>query len=362
MPAWKFAEVHWPPLDRKNPGEQNAKKAGEDERELPSRGVSRTGAGSSHAPAQSSSRRSNRGRAQPNQQPTTTSEEGVILKQAPTTNQNHAGEIPPPDLSRNGSRRHETDREGSAPIAENRLAPALLDELTALESRCVDLAGRLSEVVQELLSGSVQGGSLASDLTGLQSDVQSLKHRTLDLASSLGVPADKAASSGTLGELREVLKAAAEVEQRRDFRLLHARAAQELESVLALEYGPGNDGSNPLVEVQANTRRLLEEIAGAEWPNTHPESQPLAERRHDCSRLLDLVRRREDLSDDDWQIAEEAVVASFGRRLAVAAVRGRLRFKNGAAQAKEDPTICPDCAAQLESGAKFCGDCGVKIE
>ena len=361
MPAWKFTEVHWPTLDHKNPGEQSAKKTGRGGEDSPSPGLSETGTGSPHVPAPSSSRWSRRGQGQASQQSTTTNEEGVILNEAQTTNQIHPGETPLPFLGGNGSSRHETARDTPAPAAEKRLAPALLEELTGLESRCVDLAGRLSEVVQELLSGNVQGGSLPSDLTALRADAESLRQRTVDLAGSLGVPTAGVASSSMLGELRATLKSAAEAEERRDFRLLHARAAQELESVLALECRAGN-GSNPLDEVQSSIRRLLETIAAAEWPNTHPESQLLAERRHACSRLLDLIRQHEELSDDDWQSAEETVAASFGRRLAVAAVRGRLRFKNGSAQAKEDRGICPACGAELESGAKFCGDCGVKIE
>ena len=361
MLASKFAEVRWPPLDRSNPGEQSAKKTGRgDERDSPFRGGSRTGMGFSQLPARSSTRWFSRDRGPASQWATMTGEEGAILKEAQTTNQSYAGEIPLP--ARNGSRRNETGRDASTLAAETRLVPALLEELTGLESRCVDLAGRLSEVVQELLSGNVQGRNLASDLIALQSDVESLQKRTADLAGSLEVPAATAASPSMLGDLRATLKAAAEAEERRDFRLLHARAAQELESVLALEYPAGNEGSNPLDEVQANTRRLLEAVAGAKWPDSHPESELLAERRHACSRLLDLVRQHEELSDDDWQSAEETVAASFGRRLAVAAVRGRLRFKNGSAQAKENPEICPVCGAQLESGAKFCGDCGVKIE
>ncbi len=360
MPAPKFAEVHWPPLDRKNPAGQAPAKA-ESHRDPTGLNVPDRVVEPSHAPAETSAKSSpswfRRG-AGGVAQPAVATEKGPAVTETQTTIHAQTTEIPLPSPSRNGD--DEISPIAAGPAQQAHLSPALLGDLAALESRCVDLAGHLSEVVQELLSGKVHYGSLASDLTALQADVESLKNRTAGLAVSLDVPADAAACT-SLGELRAILTAVAEAEGRRDFRLLHARAAQELEYVLALEYS-GSDGANPLDGCQVAGRRLLKEIAGAEWPNAHAESARLAGRQHAYSRLLDLVRQPEKLSDDDWDTAEETVAAVFGRRVAVAAVRGRVRVKSSSKDAKEDAKTCPACGAQLEAGAKFCGDCGVRIE
>lgn len=343
MPTFRFAEVQWPPLDRNHPSAQIVTNTRGEYLSPPAPAPSGT-----HTPEPSVAKAAVK------------KEEGTVLKEMQTNNQIHAGGFLAPAIASNRSREGDVPVPGST-IPAKSSASALLGELTALESRCVDLAGRLSEVVQELLSGSVTGNSLPSELTALRADVESLEKRTVDLAVSLSIPADADPGSSTLGELHATLKAAAEAEGRRDFRLLHARAAQELEDALALEYR-GTDGSSPLDECQSAGRRLLEEIAGAQWPQAHPECLPLAERRHAYSRLLDLVRQGDELSDDDWQLAAETVTDSFGSRMGLAAVRRRLRVRNGAATARQEATNCPACGAQLEPGGQFCGDCGVKID
>jgi plasmid stability protein len=380
MAVSKFAEVHWPPSYRPNPGEPFAGNIGQEEEwGLASlRASSTSDRENPRALAPRSTEWSspwlNNRREQRRAPLTPSGAEGAALNEAQTETQAYPTEVAAPDPNP-GSRHGEPGRDFSR---EEAVAPtksqarSLLEELTGLESRCADLAESLADVVQGLRAGNVHGGDLAPELTALQTAVGSLEKRTAELAVFLSVPADASTGRSMLGELRAILTAAVEAEEQRDFRALHEGAARELEDVLALEY-PGNTGPNPLDECQSGGRRLLAEISGAQWPDQHPECLPLVERRHAYSRLLDLVRLREDLSDDDWQTAEEAVAASFGRRLAVAAVRGRLQAgKNGPpgtslSQASpvtinKEASSCPHCGAQLEADARFCGDCGVKIE
>lgn len=372
MSTSRFVEVHWPSLHRTDPDSLIAQGSRQPEPGRASPKTTQSSAieispDSAPAPAELNSPAAGHHPTQESAQyvsaePTARTEEGAVLQEAQTKDPISTIEMAAPAFAGNGSAQHETGHEDPPNrwTKPKSLAAPLLQELTGLESRCVDLAGRLSEVVQELLSGNVQGAGLASELAVLQADVDSLESRTMKLAVSLSVPAESAAGLSNLGELRSVLKAAIEAEDRRDFRVLHNRATQELEDMLALDYPSGTD-PNPLGECQSVGRRLLLEIGEAQWPEVHPDCLALAERRHAYSRLLDLVRERDGLSDDDWQSAEEVVAAAFGKRLAVAAVRGRLRLKNGTAPANESK-ICVVCGAPLESGAKFCGDCGVKVE
>ena len=249
---------------------------------------------------------------------------------------------------------------------------ALLDELTALESRCAGVAGHLLVVAQNLQSGNIQGLGIAAELTALRTDIESFQELTLELARFLSVPLDAAASpSATLGDLRAVLKIAADTQDQQAFRSLHAQAIRELESVLALEPS-GGQGLSAIEECQTSVRRLMAQLAAAQWPESHPECLALVERRHAYSQLLNLVREADQLSDDEWEKAEQVVSASFGRPLAVAAVRGRLRIsdvavleisnRNGSAASAETAPLCPSCNAELEPEAIFCGECGVKLE
>jgi len=139
------------------------------------------------------------------------------------------------------------------------------------------------------------------------------------------------------------------------------RPLASLEGVLAIESRGGVEFT-PLDESKGLAKRLLAEIGGAQWPDSHPDSLALVERRHPYSRLLDLVRDSDRLSDSDWETAQEEVATAFGRPLAVAAVRGRLEVKARTAVPVEALSHCPTCKAELEPGAKFCGDCGVRID
>jgi hypothetical protein len=238
----------------------------------------------------------------------------------------------------------------------------LLDHVTALESRAASLAGRLAEAAQELQSGNIPAESLASDLALFHVDLKALQRQTAERAQSLSVPAEAAlATVEAFRGLRTVLAAIHDTEQRNAFRNLHARATHEIEAVLAIEPRLGIAFA-PLDESKAAATRLLAEIAGAQFPDSHPECVVLVERRHAYSRLVDLVRDGERLDDSDWEAAEEAVAAAFGKRLATAAVRGRLHMKGGPVDPVQAVSHCPACKAELEPGARFCGDCGAKID
>jgi hypothetical protein len=265
----------------------------------------------------------------------------------------------------NGSDRREQAGGSSNPAPDafgEDEARLLLNELTGIESRCGDLAGRLMEIVRALQSGRVIGGGIGWELKGLQTDFEAFQRLTLELARSLSVPVEASAeSSPTLADLRALLTLAADTQERSAFQRRNAHAGRVLEDVLTIEYA-GAEGSNPLQECLSTAQRLRAEIAESHWPDVHPECAPLVEHRHAFSRLLDLVRRGDRLSDDEWGEAEEAVTASFGRRLAVAAVRGRLRVKSNAPPPAEPPKRCPTCNADLEPEAGFCDECGVKLK
>jgi len=265
----------------------------------------------------------------------------------------------------NGSNReseHSVAASNATPnAATDNTIQLLLNQVATLESRAASLAGRLAEAAGQLHSGGIPAESLGSDLALFQTEVKTLQGQTVELARSHSVPADAATVPGeAFRGLRAVLAAIRETQQRNVFRNLHDHAARELESVLAIEPRGGVEFA-PLTESRSAAERLLTEVRGVQWPNSHPDCLALVERRHSYSRFLDLVRDSERLSDTDWESAQEAVALAFGRPLAIAAVRGRFQIKGGSAPVQA-VGHCPACKADLEPGAKFCGDCGVRIE
>ncbi|HEV2379470.1 MAG TPA: zinc ribbon domain-containing protein [Terriglobia bacterium] len=256
---------------------------------------------------------------------------------------------------------HATQGAGSNTPKENQ-ARLLLEELAGLESRCASLAERLSDVVRELQSGRVPAEGPGPEIATLRRDVEALQEKTVELAGLLSVPAEAATGpSVTLAGLRVVLEQVVEALQRQAFRDRHARAALELKGVLRLEYQDGR-GFVPLADCKTGARKLLAEIEGAKWPDSHPDCLTLVERRHAYSQLLDFVRHGEELSDSAWETAQEALANSFGKPLSIAAVRGRLHEDGDTAGLAEALRRCPACNADIDADSRFCGECGVGVE
>jgi zinc ribbon protein/PilZ domain-containing protein len=235
-------------------------------------------------------------------------------------------------------------------------------ELAALETQFSAMAERLSGAVRDLQAGRGPSPGLAAEVEACQSHFAILREHVAELAQSSGVSATSVMqSSASTEDLRTVLNAVAEAEQqRRVFGEARDRALNELAPVLCLVRRDGTEFA-ALDECQARARQLLEEIGRSEWPRLHAECQPLLERQHAFCRLLDLVRDGEELSDEAWESAEGAVTAAFGKPLAIAATRGRLRLRSQTGDAGDTTERCPSCGADLDPGARFCGECSAKV-
>lgn len=113
-----------------------------------------------------------------------------------------------------------------------------------------------------------------------------------------------------------------------------AHALEILDRVLALEFtGPGTLES--LVECHETARRLHAAITEGECP---VEAERLVRGDHAFVALLNLAERRGRMSDAEWADAHQAVCAEFGRSIASAASRDRLRVPAGV---RSRPTAAP---------------------
>ena len=254
-----------------------------------------------------------------------------------------------------------TATSGSAlrPQQEGR-SHALRAEFAALETRFAEVGKRISQAVDEIRREIVPNGNVGSDLTSLRADFLGFRSRLAEAAASLSLRTEDIAGADlALEGLRQTLNAVEEAERRQAFLELKARAEGELNRAVALVYR-GNPEFAPLEDCKEAARRLHAEITSSEWPRLHPECESLAQGQHAISTLVNLACRGSELSDGDCERAVAAVSAAFGTPLAIAAVRGRLSFEDEAKTTTAAP--CPACGAQLDPGARFCGECGEKID
>ena len=227
--------------------------------------------------------------------------------------------------------------EAAAPAAAELAAGAaesvsleLLRDLAALEGRFVALADQLPAVADGLRAGRPGAAHLGIELAACQGAFEMIRKRVLEIAPSPALAETAASGSAALNDLLTVIQAAREAERgRRQFEEARARAAAELEQVLRLVHGEGG-AFLPLQQCQEQARALETQLSNAHCPDLPEECRLLAERQHAFSRLLDLVKRGDGLSDEEWVAAEGAVSSSFGKPLAVAVTRGRLRLETGA--------------------------------
>jgi hypothetical protein len=227
--------------------------------------------------------------------------------------------------------------EAASPQQLEDVAFELLRQLATLEGRFVALAEQLAGAVDELRAGRPAAGPLGAEVTACKADFDTLRERVVEVAPAAALAESATSPSATLNDLLTVLQAAMEMErQRQEFDETRRRAAAELERVLRLVHGEGG-AFPPLDRCQNKARELSAQVTKAEWPELPSECTLLAERQHAFSRLLDLVERGGELSDEDWQAAEEAVASSFGKPLAIAVGRGRLRLEGGAGGAGGSP-------------------------
>jgi hypothetical protein len=83
-----------------------------------------------------------------------------------------------------------------------------------------------------------------------------------------------------------------------------------------------------LQECQAKARELILGVLDSEWSTVASAVKSLSDQKSPYSRLLKIVKERETLDDTEWASIQEELSESFGKDLAVAAVRGKLTLRS----------------------------------
>ncbi|TAD89276.1 MAG: hypothetical protein EA000_05750, partial [Oscillatoriales cyanobacterium] len=105
--------------------------------------------------------------------------------------------------------------------------------------------------------------------------------------------------------------------------LVRDSALRVLERILAIAHRVESNFQS-LLECQEKARELQRAISESQESDLHPDTQLLADGNHPFCKLLTLIAELEAADDERLDSLHDAVSESFGRTLAMAAVRGKL--------------------------------------
>jgi hypothetical protein len=198
--------------------------------------------------------------------------------------------------------------------------------IAALQGRFAEVGGRAAAAAAEVAAaGAPLSEELLTALTAAAEDFHALRDDVLDVAASLEValpkPADALVSLRDLVPVVDaVATALANAEKRRRSEAARGAALAVIDRVEAIVHRD-DPAFAPLVQCLATARALREEIVSADEGN----AAVWAERLRPYADLLEMLEGGVD--DERFTQLADAVAAAFGRPLATAATRGRLRLR-----------------------------------
>jgi len=201
----------------------------------------------------------------------------------------------------------------------------LLKQLTALEDVFSQLEKRLSEASGKLLYPGIPiCQKLIQELDDSGKNFIQLRDKALELAEYLAVSLMlKAEEIGSLADIKSVLERVDLAEKQKSaIALVRDSALRVLERILAIAHRVESNFQS-LLECQEKARELQCAISESQESDLHPDTQLLADGNHPFSKLLTLISELEEADEERLASLHDAVAESFGKTLAMAAVRGK---------------------------------------
>jgi hypothetical protein len=202
----------------------------------------------------------------------------------------------------------------------------LKSDLQALQESFRELSLRLAETAGNLgRSGRPPSEDIIQQLEAAHRRFRELQESAFQLASAErltpAVNADQTSVPDLLALLRQVDDVRV-VRQKKQDQMQKARTV--LDRILSLGH---KDSANfaPLAELQAKAAGLRDATTADSDQPVNPELDNLAEGKHSYCDLLTLVEQSEDIDDDRWVQLNESITQNYGRPLAIATARKKLR-------------------------------------
>ena len=215
----------------------------------------------------------------------------------------------------------------------------LHQSLAKLEDLLSDLAERMLHAARKLQSpGLIPDDDLPSALAYVRAEFASARDELGHRAAELGLNGPAAEDLVGLEDLVALLGAivGAEAEQER-LATTRRRAIEILEQIAQLTYA-GQEEHSPLASPQSEAESLRARIVEAQGADLPPEALALAGDDHPLAHLLILIHSGERLDDESWARHHESVLSAFGKGLAAAAARGRIRLATGETPSEGRPS------------------------
>jgi len=208
----------------------------------------------------------------------------------------------------------------------------LLKQLTALEDVFSQLEARLSEASRKLLDPGIPiSQKLIQELDESRENFIQLRDKALELAEYLAVsPMLTTEEIGSLADIKSVLERVDFAEKQKSASaLVRDSALRVLERILAIAHRIESNFPS-LLECQEKARALQRTISEWQESDLHPDTQVLADGNHPFCKLLTLIAELDAADYERLFSLQNAVAASFGIPLAMAAVRRELTIQTEA--------------------------------
>jgi TonB family protein len=200
---------------------------------------------------------------------------------------------------------------------------SLRRELEDLKTTFSLLSDRLSRANEQFRKAAVAlPEDLLADLSYYKRRLAAFGGKVLAYGKDLSLLIDLPVAD--LDDLDRSLHILAEVEEQHRKAVVKDNAIAVLDRVLQIARRDGAAFS-PLLECQKKAQALRQAIARFPSPEPHPEAHQLAAGKHPFSLLLYLVDHQSDLTDNEGLCFHEIVAESFGKDVAIAAIRGKLQ-------------------------------------
>ena len=206
----------------------------------------------------------------------------------------------------------------------------LRKRLGVLRARFVKVGKLAARTAAEVAAGGAPPSEqFLAELTATNAEFHALRDEVLEHVARLEVvlpkPADAMVSLRDLVPVVEAIAAAISGERNRRVEAGRAAALHVIKRVQAIRHRD-ESAFAPLADCQAMGRALHEEIAGASAA-TDSDVARWAERLRPFADLLDMLEEEGVVDDERFTQLAENVAATFGRPLATAALRSRLRLR-----------------------------------
>jgi len=230
----------------------------------------------------------------------------------------------------------------------------LKSDLQSLQETFRELSLRLAEAAGNLgRSGRPPSEDIIQQLDGAHRRFRELQEGAFQLAAGEHMAAPTVSDRATIPDLLALLR---QVDETRTIRQKKQEQLQKARSVLdrVLSIVHKNSASfAPLADLQTQASGLRDQaLADSDQPAS-PELENLAEGRHPYCDFLHLLEHHEDIDDDRWVQLNESITQAFGKPLAIATARKKLRIKEeaGVSGGQESGNRCQESGNRCqESG------------